>query len=209
MRSILRGLPKQPKQDNHFAAMPYPRVPALMKKLAETASAGRLALRFLILTAARSGEVRGATWGEIDLEDKTWTIPGDRMKAGKKHVVPLSQDALDVLDLASKLQTTGDDHVFPGNKNKALSDMTLTKALRDLGINNVTVHGFRSSFRDWAAEQTSTAGDVVEAALAHTIANKVEAAYRRTNYLEKRRVLMDTWAQYLADPEDNVVSLVG
>ena len=131
------------------------------------------------------------------------------MKAGKKHVVPLSQDALDVLDLASKLQTTGDDHVFPGNKNKALSDMTLTKALRDLGINNVTVHGFRSSFRDWAAEQTSTAGDVVEAALAHTIANKVEAAYRRTNYLEKRRVLMDTWAQYLADPEDNVVSLVG
>lgn len=203
MRSISKGLPRQPKQDRHFAAMPYFDVPALMAKLNESDSVGRLALQFTILTAARSGEVRGATWGEIDLENATWTIPAERMKAGKIHTVPLSSRTLAVLARAGAgvLSSDAKRLVFPGLKDKPLSDMTIAKALKTAGGDAFTVHGFRSSFRDWAAETTSTPGDVVEAALAHTIANRVEAAYRRTNYLEKRRVLMDAWGAYLCGPE--------
>lgn len=170
-----------------------------MAELGSTVSLGRLALRFAILTACRSGEVRGATWSEIDLKQRTWTIPATRMKAGKEHVVPLSVAALKILRAAEPFRgRTKDSFVFPGKPGKPLSDMTLTKVLRDLGYVSITVHGFRSSFRDWAAEQTSTPGDVVEAALAHTIRNKVEAAYRRTNYVEKRRVLMNEWDAFVA-----------
>jgi integrase len=201
MRSVSRGLPRQPKRDNHFAALPYENLPALMAELGATVSLGRLALRFVILTACRSGEVRGATWAEIDLKQRTWTIPAARMKAGKEHVVPLSQAALEILSAAEPFRgRTKDSYVFPGKPGKPLSDMTLTKVLRDMGHVQITVHGFRSSFRDWAAEQTATPGDVVEAALAHTIKNKVEAAYRRTNYLEKRRVLMEEWGAFLGLP---------
>jgi integrase len=121
------------------------------------------------------------------------------MKAGKEHVVALSEAAMEILDTAKPFGSEKKNaFVFPGKPAKPLSDMTLTKVLRDMGYTDITVHGFRSSFRDWAAEQTATPGDVVEAALAHTIRNKVEAAYRRTNYLEKRRELMDDWAAYLA-----------
>lgn len=197
MRSVSRGLPRQPKRDNHFAALPYEDLPALMAELEATVSLGRLALRFAILTACRSGEVRGATWAEIDLKQRTWTIPAARMKAGKEHVVPLSRAVLEVLVAAEPFRGRSKDaFIFPGKPGKPLSDMTLTKVLRDIGHTQITVHGFRSSFRDWAAEQTATPGDVVEAALAHTIKNKVEAAYRRTNYLEKRRVLMEAWADF-------------
>lgn len=199
MRSISRGLPRQPKRDNHFAALPYEELPALMAELEATVSLGRLALRFVILTAARSGEVRGATWAEIDLNQKIWTIPADRMKAGKEHVIPLSEPASRILKAAEPFRGRKKDaFIFPGKPGKPLSDMTLTKVLRDTGQAHITVHGFRSSFRDWAAEQTATPGDVVEAALAHTIRNKVEAAYRRTNYLEKRRTLMEAWGAFLA-----------
>jgi integrase len=197
MRSVSRGLPRQPKRDKHFAALPYEKLPAIMAELEATISIGRLALRFAILTACRSGEVRGATWAEIDFTRRIWTIPAGRMKAGKEHVVPLSDAAVEILRAAEPFRGRNKDaFIFPGKPGKPLSDMTLTKVLRDMGHTEITVHGFRSTFRDWAAEQTATPGDVVEAALAHTIRNKVEAAYRRTNYLEKRRGLMNEWGAF-------------
>jgi len=154
-------------------------------------SMGRLALQALILSAARSGEIRGARWGELDLEAATWTVPAQRMKAGKTHVVPLSPAAVDVLKRAAEFRVESTDLVFHGSKRgKSLSDMTLLKVLRDLK-QPYTVHGFRSAFRDWVAEDTNFPGEVAEAALAHTIPNKVEAAYKRTDFLEKRRKLMD------------------
>ena len=198
MRSISKGLPRQPKKDNHFAAMPYPELPAFMRQLNETDTMGRLALRFTILTAARSGEVRGATWDEIDVEQGLWTVPAERMKAGREHVVPLSEAARQLLSVARELRSgLTNAPIFHGLRGKPLSDMTMTKVLRDMNYPKITVHGFRSTFRDWAAEQTDTPGDVVEAALAHTILNRVEAAYRRTNYLEKRWLLMNEWARYI------------
>jgi integrase len=210
-RSVSKGLPRQPKRDNHFAAMPYEDVPALMATLAGHDTIGRLALQFVILTAARSGEVRGAGWEEVDFEARTWTIPAKRMKAGRAHIVPLSDSALAILETVRSIRAGREvELIFPGLAGTVMSDMTLSKALKSAGFAGFTVHGFRSSFRDWAAETTGTPGDVVEAALAHTIANKVEAAYRRTNYLEKRRPLMDAWASYLAargGQISNVVSL--
>jgi integrase len=205
MRSIAKGLPRQPRQDRHFAALPYTDVPGLMTRLAETDSVGRLALQFTIVTAGRSGEVRGAKWSEIDLNARTWTISANRMKAGKIHIVPLPPLAMDVLRRAGAgvLSLNPEGIVFPGLRNKPLSDMTIAKALKVAGYGEFTVHGFRSSFRDWAAEMTGTPGDVVEAALAHTIANRVEAAYRRTNYLDKRRSLMDAWSVFIAPPASN------
>lgn len=198
MRVISKGLPKQPRRDNHFAAMPYSEIPAFLAALPDAPSIGRLALRFTILTAARSGEVRGATWAEMDLEARTWTIPGERMKAGREHIVPLSGAAIAILSDAAAFRTgRAGEPVFPGLRDRPMSDMTLTKALRDAGIADYTVHGFRSSFRDWAAEKTDFPSDVVEAALAHTVKNRVEAAYRRTNYLEKRIGLMGAWADFI------------
>lgn len=197
-RSIGKLLPRQPKRDGHFAAMPYSELASFMEALTARDTMGRLALRFLILTACRSGEVRGATWDEIDLSKNEWTIPAGRMKAGKAHIVPLSKAAVNVLTKVESLRTTaGNQHIFPGLRGKQLSDMTLTKVLRSAEPTNATVHGFRSSFRDWAAECTQISGEVVEAALAHTNSNRVEAAYRRTNYLEKRRPLMERWAEYV------------
>lgn len=196
MRSLARGLPRQPKKKGHFEALPYEKVPALIDELRERPSVGRLALEFLILTAARSGEVRGCTWTELDLKGRTWTIPANRMKAGKVHIVPLDDATLNVLERAKLFRAKDSDLVFPGQKPKEmLSDMTLLKVLRDRNA-GVTVHGFRSAFRDWCAEQTSYPGEVAEAALAHAIQNKVEAAYRRTNYLEKRKSLMKDWADF-------------
>lgn len=200
MRSVSKGLPKQPKRDNHFAALPYSDAPALMQKLAGEDSYGRLALRFLIFTAARSGEVRLATWKEIDLDEQLWTIPASRMKAGKAHTVPLSPPAVGILaDIKEKLAAAASAPLFPGISGKPMSDMTLTKVLRTATKVDCTVHGFRSTFRDWAAEKTSFPSEVVEVALAHAIPNKVEAAYRRTNYLEKRHQLMSQWANFLAN----------
>lgn len=201
MRAVSKGLPKQPEQDNHYSAMPYAEVPSFIQLLANKGdTTGRLALRFTILTAARSGETRGATWDEIDLESKVWNIPGSRMKAGKPHTVPLSDPALKILDSMSELSGGAtSDLIFKGAGGKSLSDMTLTKALRTAGMKDYTVHGFRSSFRDWVAEQTDFPGEWAEAALAHILSNKVEAAYRRTTYLEQRRKLMVAWADY-TDP---------
>lgn len=196
MRSLSKGLPRQPKKDGHFAAMPYADVPAFVEKLGERESVGRLALEALILTATRSGEFRGATRAELDLEAALWTIPAARMKMGKVHVVPLSQPAVAVFERAQRYKARISDLVFPGQDvKKPLSDMTLLKILRDMEL-MVTVHGFRSAFRDWVAEQTDYSGEVAEAALAHTVSNKVEAAYRRTDFLDKRRLLMRDWAAF-------------
>ena len=155
----------------------------------------KLAFRFLVLTAARSGEVRGATWDEIDLDDAIWTVPGNRMKAGIEHRVPLSTPALAVLAEAREIRDSS-RLLFPSITGRPMSDSTLSKLLRVRGIAGVP-HGFRSSFRDWAAEHTSFAREVMEAALAHQVANKVEAAYFRSDLLDKRRELMQEWAAYL------------
>jgi integrase len=196
MRSLSKGLPRQPKKDGHFAAMPYADVPAFVQKLGERESVGRLALEALILTAARSGEIRGALWSELDLEAGLWTVPAARMKMGRAHIVPLSPEAVAVFERAKKYKVGVGDLVFLGQDvKKPLSDMTLLKILRD-GELTVTVHGFRSAFRDWVAEQTDYSGEVAEAALAHTVSNKVEAAYRRTDFLDKRRLLMRDWAAF-------------
>ena len=196
LRSISRGLPRQPKRDRHLAALPFEDVPAFLVRVREKSTIARLALEFLILAAARSGEVRGMRWPEIDLAKRVWTVPADRMKAGKVHLVPLDEGTIDVLERVRPLGVPASNLIFPGqNVKRPLSDMTLLKILRDMAV-PATVHGFRSTFRDWVAEQTDYPGEIAEAALAHAIPNKVEAAYRRTDFLEKRRALMRDWDRY-------------
>lgn len=202
MRSLSKGLPRQPKKDCHFAAMPFAEVPQFIAALRERTSAGRLALEALILTAARSGEIRGASWSELDFDRCLWTIPAERMKMARPHIVPLATQALAVFHRVEAIRSPSSDLVFPGLKSKRpLSDMTLLKVVRDMSA-GVTVHGFRSAFRDWVAEETSYPGEVAEAALAHAIPNKVEAAYRRTDFLEKRRSLMREWAAFCTSGVD-------
>ncbi len=198
LRSVTRGLPRQPVEENHFAAMPYADVPAFIQRLeARPASAGRDALMFTIFNAVRSGEARLAKWSEFDLDAKTWTIPAKRMKMGKQHIVPLAGPALDILGRRWPLRVGDDGFVFSTHGKKPLSDMTMTKVMRDMGIAEITVHGFRSSFTDWAAERTRFRKEVVDKALAHKLSDSVEAAYRRTDFFEKRRRLMTVWATYL------------
>lgn len=186
----------------HHPALPWPQVPTFVRLIRErTARAStRLAFEFLILTAARSGDVRGALWSEIDFERRLWTIPGNdpvtgrRMKTGEPHVVPLSDRAFDILQEARELDTG--QLVFPGIQKQPLSDNTLSKLMRDAGI-AATPHGFRSTFKDWAAE-TGVRDEVSEAALAHADPNKVRAAYRRTRFLEERVGLMQRWADHIS-----------
>ncbi len=190
----------------HHAAMAYGDVSAFLVKLAEVNGVGAKALEFTILTAARSGETRGATWDEIDIPGKLWTIPGSRMKAGKAHVVPLSDRAVSILTEMKARAVC--DLVFPGARSKTpLSDMTLSKALKSAGGGNYTVHGFRSAFRDWAGNETSFPRELAEEALAHEIGSAVEKAYRRNAAVEKRRHLMGAWASYLTDPKGVVIVL--
>jgi integrase len=178
--------------------MPYAKVPAFILKLRERESFSRLALEFAILTAARSGEVRGATWDEIDLEAKLWTIPKDRMKAQREHVVPLTKQAMRIVERCAQLRLHNCQLVFPGiRRHQPMSDMTLTKLLREMK-QSYTAHGFRSAFRDWVSEETLHSGEVAEAALAHMVRDKTEAAYRRGNLLEKRRSLMEDWSVFCA-----------
>jgi integrase len=178
----------------HHKALPYSELPQFVGKLREREAVAALALEFAILTATRSGEVLGATWGEVDRDKAVWTIPAGRMKAGKEHRVPLSPRALEILACVEPLPGT---HLFPGAKGGALSGMAMAMLLRRMEV-DVTVHGFRSAFRDWAAECTGYAHEVAEMALAHTIGNKVERAYRRGDLFDKRRRLMDDWASYSA-----------
>lgn len=192
----------------HHAALPVDDMHAFMVRLREAQGMGARALEFAILTAARSGEVRGATWAEIDLAEGVWTIGPERMKAGRQHRVPLSVKALELLEALPRFE--GVDLVFPGTKDKALSDMTLTATLRRLKV-PVTAHGFRSTFRDWAAERTSTPAEVAEMALAHAVGDATEAAYRRGDLFAKRRELMELWAKFIdtPPPKGNVRALRG
>lgn len=190
-------LPKQRDVVEHHAAMPYKAVPKFVTKLqALEVSASRLALEFAILTAARSGEVRGATWSEIDLKAATWRISASRMKAAREHRVPLSRQAVALLKAAGKQWGTDPKApVFPNPQGKALSDMALTQLLRGMG-HAKTVHGFRSSFRDWCAEN-GVSRELAERALAHAVKDATEAAYHRTDQLEQRRPLMQQWGVFV------------
>jgi integrase len=191
-----KGLPKQPKTRGHHAALAYADLPGFMARLRERESMGRLALEAAILTAARSGEVRGATWAEVDISAALWTIPGERMKGGKEHQVPLTEAALRVFRRAAAFKIGGSDLVFPGAaRGKTLSDMTLLKVCRDMGLDCVP-HGFRATFRTWVADQTQFPRELAEKALAHALPNAVEAAYERSNMIDKRRVLMAAWADF-------------
>jgi integrase len=191
----------------HHAAMAYHQVPAFMTSLCGRDAMAAHALQFLILTAARTSEVLKATWDEINLEAGVWTIPPERMKAAEEHVVPLSSAALDTLMPLSKTKLS--KYVFAGQKpGKPLSGMSMEMLLRRMKVENATVHGFRSSFRDWCGDETSFPREVAEAALAHKVGNEVERAYRRSRALEKRRELMETWAAFCSGTEpSNVVSL--
>jgi integrase len=184
----------------HHAALPWKEVSAFMTELAHQGGVAALALRFTILTAARTGEAIGATWKELDLTGAVWTVPAGRMKASREHRVPLSDAALAVLREAAQLRFDGsvDAPVFPGAKaRKPLSNMAMLALLRRMGRGrDLTAHGFRSTFRDWCAEATSYPREVAEAALAHTLGDKVEAAYRRGDLMEKRRRLMAHWAEF-------------
>lgn len=197
LRTVRKGLPRQTDRSNHYAAMPYAKVPALAKKLRNAEpSMGRDALQFLILTAARSGEVRGMTWSEVDRQKQIWSLPADRMKAREPHIVPLSPQAMSILERRWKLRTSDDGLVFTHDGKRPLSDMTLGKALK-ADATGCTVHGFRSSFTDWASEKTDFPKEVADKALAHKIPDRVEAAYRRTDFFDKRRDLMGQWGNFL------------
>ena len=192
-------LPKRaPLTRGHHKAMPFADVPAFIGRLRAMQGVAPRALEFAILTAARSGEVLGARWDEIDFQAKVWTVPAERMKGGREHRVPLSERAMSIIHEMHQARMS--EFVFPGFRHgEPLSYMALTRVLRRMKV-DVTMHGFRSSFRDWAGDSTSFARDVVEAALAHAIENKTEAAYRRSDALEKRRALMAAWAAY-CNPE--------
>jgi integrase len=207
INSLMKRI-KQPRRSGGFAALPYAELPSLMGELQNNSpTVGRLALQFLILTAARSGEVRGARWEEVDLDKAHWNIPAERMKAGEAHSVPLTPAPVEVLRQVREITSIRKGlPIFPGLKGKPLSDATLAKVLRVAGGGSATVHGMRSAFRDWIAEQTSFPDAWAEAALAHTLPNKVEAAYKRTKFLEQRRKLMAAWADFLLG-KSNVITL--
>jgi integrase len=189
----------------HHAALPYADMPAFMLRLREQEGVGAKALEFTILTAARSGEVRGMEWREVDLDSKVWAVPASRMKAGREHRVPLTERAVAVL--RAMAEANRGDLVFPGAGGKALSDMTLAAVLKRMSV-DVTVHGFRSSFRDWAGDETHFAREIAEACLAHSVGDQVEAAYRRSDALERRRELLSAWGRYLDEPrEGNILPL--
>jgi integrase len=189
----------------HHKAMAYADVPAFLAALHERPTVASLALEFVILTAARTGEALGARWDEIDAASKIWTVPKTRMKAEREHRVPLSDRALAVLAEARAL---GGEFIFPGQRRrKPLSNMALAMLLRRMKIEDVTVHGFRSAFRDWAGDKTTFPREVAEAALAHATGDETEQAYRRSDALEKRRRLMDAWAKYLTATPATVIAL--
>jgi integrase len=199
LRAVSKGLPRQPAEENHYVAMPYLDVPRFIAQLnAASDSAGRDALLFTIYNAVRSGETRLSTWTEIDLDAASWSIPAARMKMRRTHVVPLCATAVKILRRRWPLRASDEGLIFSTHGLKPLSDMTMTKVVRDLGHPKATVHGFRSSFTDWAAEQTDVPKEVVDKALAHKLVDRVEAAYRRTDFFERRRQLMLLWEQHLA-----------
>jgi integrase len=203
------------RQVEHLAALPYSQLPDFLAGLRQRDAVAARALEFLILTAARTGEVIGARWSEIDVRDKTWTVPADRMKARREHRVPLSARAIAILqDMQTAARSLDEPaaHVFPGPRpGKPLSNMAFLMLLRRMQINDLTVHGFRATFKTWASERTSFQNEIVEAALAHIVGDKVEQAYRRGDMFEKRRRLMQQWATFCTSTpirqESNITAL--
>jgi integrase len=190
----------------HHAALSYTEMPTFMQRLRKESSPSTRALEFLILTSSRTSEALGVVWSEIDLRRRLWTIPAERMKTGKEHRVPLPTRVSEILSEMSAVQQS--DFVFPGTKmGRPLSQMALAMLLRRMRYGGVTVHGFRSTFRDWAAERTAFPGEVAEMALAHAVPNAVEAAYRRGDMLEKRRQLMEAWCAFCEGEASVVISL--
>ena len=207
------ALPAMPAVKEHYRALPYQEVPAALETIdASNASlVAKLCFRFLVLTATRSGEARGARWSEVDLDANEWRIPASRMKAKVEHSIPLPVAAVTLLEQAHTLRD-GSDLIFPSSVRQGtpMSDMTLTKVLRTTGLAaQTTVHGFRSSFRDWAAECTNAAHAVMELSLAHKVGSAVEQAYARSDLLAKRRLLMEQWAAYITGADAEVVQLHG
>ncbi len=186
------------KRVRHFPALPYKQIGVFIKKLRNQSGYSALALEFKILTAVRTGEIIGAKWGEIDIKQATWTIPSERMKAGREHRVPLSSRAIEIIE-SIKSNRNADEHVFKGWKhNTGLSNGAFLALIKKMKITDVTPHGFRSTFRDWASEEAlQVPNETIELALAHTIKNKTEAAYRRGDQLERRRQLMALWEQFI------------
>jgi integrase len=200
---VTKGLPNQPKDKRHHAALPYSEIPSFLRKLQASGSSeiASLAFEFLILTATRTNELLGAKWQEIDLKSASWTIPVERMKAKRKHRVPLSSGCLRILERAKQLSADS-DFVFAGRlPTTPMSNMVFLMLIRRMGL-DITAHGFRSAFADWAAEQTNFSREVCEMALAHTIKNKTEAAYVRGDLFEKRRELMAAWASFVSNAPD-------
>ena len=195
------ALPRMPKVKNHLRSLPYVEVSNALRLVEESPASlsSKLCFRFLVLTAARSGEARGAVWDEVDLDGEVWEIPAERMKGGELHRVPLSRQALEVLEEARVLGD-GSNLVFPSPalEGRELSNMTLTKILRAVGLaERATCHGFRTSFRTWTLEQTDAVWAVAEAALAHGLGNQVEKSYARSDLFDRRRDLMQAWADYI------------
>ena len=210
-QGITKVLPKHRGEQQHHAALPYQEVSGFLRTLqtADASASVRLAFEFTILTAARTIEVLRATWAEIDLEAKTWTIPGARMKGGREHRVPLAARAVKILQDAQAL-SDGGPYSFPGRSPKQpLSNMVFLMLVRRLGRSDFTPHGFRSTFRDWASERTSFPHAVCEAALAHTLRDKTEAAYHRTDLFDRRRDLMAFWAKFATSKPADVVAIAG
>ncbi|MEQ1616336.1 MAG: tyrosine-type recombinase/integrase [Hyphomicrobiaceae bacterium] len=202
---VARELGQKRRDKSHHAALPYSEVAAFVQVLRQRQGplASRLAFEFLILTAVRSGEARGVAWSEIDINGRTWTISADRMKARVEHVVPLSNQAVAILD-AARAANPDSELCFPNAKGKPFSDMVFTQALRHMGLSErATAHGFRTSFKTWAAE-TGVRDEVSEAALAHADQNQVRAAYRRTTYVEERRGVMQTWADFVGEAKQSI-----
>jgi integrase len=206
---ITKVLPKVRHTPKHHAALPYGQVPAFVEllRLFEANEPTRLAFEFLILTATRTSEVLGARWEEIDFDARTWTIPAVRIKAGREHRIPLSDRAIEILTVAESIKNGG-IYVFAGRSPKApLSNMVFLMMLRRMSRTDITAHGFRSAFRDWAAEKTRFPHAVCEAALAHVVKNKTEAAYFRSDLFDQRRALMAAWEQFATQPPAAVVPL--
>lgn len=189
--------PRKISKPIHFSAAIYSDIPRIMLTLRNKNSLSAYCLRFTILTAARSGEVRGATWGEMDINQKVWKIPATRMKANRTHTVPLCDEAIEILNIMQQLQSDNTTLVFPGERGGRLSDVAVNKTLHAIAP-GITVHGFRSSFRVWGAETTNIPNAVLELALAHVNKNQVEAAYQRSDLFERRRELMRAWGNYCA-----------
>lgn len=198
-------LPKQRVKPKHHDAMDWRDVPAFYSELRSRKAVAAKALMFTCLTGSRTGEVLGLRWEELDFENKLWTCPADRMKAGEEHRVPLTEEMLTILE---PLRSMNSEFVFEGQKrHQPLSNMAMLMLLRRMKVEGATVHGFRSAFRDWASEATSVSREVAEISLAHRVGNAVERAYRRSDLIEKRRELMAAWSKYVVGAAENVIEL--